>query len=162
MAIRTVWSPVNEFVTLRDAMDRLVSDSFISPRSMFTSLGSGSALPANLFETPDAFVVQVALPGVDPEKVQITVQGEVLNLKAERVAPQFERSQQIWSGVGFGAFEQSFSLPTAVEGNSAEASYENGMLTLKLPKMQSARSHTIKVTAGNAATRPVLEQGASK
>jgi HSP20 family protein len=148
---------MNEFVTLRDAMDRLVSDSFINPRSMFTSLGNSSALPANLYETPDDYTLQVSLPGVDPDKVQITVRGEILTLRAERTAPQFERAQQIWNGISFGTFEQSFSLPTAVVGESAEASYTHGMLTLRLPKVQGARTHTIKVTAGDAGSQRVLD-----
>ena len=75
-------------VTLRDAMDRLVSDSFINPRSMYNAVGAASALPANLFELADSYVVQVALPGIEPDKVQITVQGEVVSLKGERTAPQ--------------------------------------------------------------------------
>jgi HSP20 family protein len=161
MAIRAYWSPVNEFVTLRDAMDRLVSDSFINPRSVFNAAGA-SALPANLYELQDSFVVQVALPGVEPDKVQITVQGEVVNIKGERAAPTFEKAQQIWSGIGFGSFEQSFSLPTAVEAQSAQAHFENGILTLTLPKMQSARSYTVKVTAGSHASRPAIEQASTK
>jgi HSP20 family protein len=162
MAIRTLWSPINEFVTLRDAMDRLVADSFINPRSTLTSLGTQSTLPANLYELPDSYIVQVALPGVDPDKVQITVQGEILSLKAERPAPTFERAQQIWNGISYGSFEQSFSLPTAVEGQATEASYENGMLVLKLPKVQNARAHTVKVTAGSAGQHRVLEQSSAK
>jgi HSP20 family protein len=149
MAIRTLWSPVNEFVTLRDAMDRLVSDSFINPRSVLSPLGSTRALPANLYETPDSYVVQVALPGADPEKVSITVQGEVVQLKGERTIPQIENSQQIWTGIGSGSFEQTFSLPTAVEGEHTSATYEHGLLTLTMPKVHQARSHTIKVTAGS-------------
>src|SRR5712691_11058719 len=107
MAIRAYWSPGNEFVTLKDAMDRLVSDSFINPRSMFEAVRGAAALPANLYETPDSFIVQVALPGAKPDQVQITVQGEVLNIKGEMTAPQYERAQQIWSGISFGSFDQS-------------------------------------------------------
>ena len=157
MAIRTLWSPVNEFVTLRDAMDRLVSDSFINPRTLVAPLGRTTTLAANLYEAPDSYVVQVALPGVDPEKVSITVQGEVVQLKGERTIPQVENAQQIWNGFGSGSFEQSFSLPTAVEGEHTSASYEHGLLTLTLPKVQQARAHTIKVTAGTG-DRSALEQ----
>ncbi len=158
MAIRTLWSPVNEFVTLRDAMDRLVSDSFINPRTLFAPLGNTAALPANLFETPDSYVVQVALPGADPAKLSITVQGEVVQLKGERSIPQVENAQQIWNGIGSGSFEQAFSLPTAVEGEHTAASYEHGLLTLTLPKVQHARSHTIKVSAGAGGPRAIEQK----
>jgi HSP20 family protein len=157
MAMRTLWSPVNEFVTLRDAMDRLVTDSFINPRSMFTTLGNTSALPANLYETDDSFIVQLALPGVDPDKVQVIIQGETLHLKGERTAPVMDHVQQIWSGIGYGPFEQTFSLPTAVEGDQTTASYEQGMLTLTMPKVQHARAHSVKVSLAGAGKQPALE-----
>ncbi len=156
MAIRTLWSPINEFVTLRDAMDRLVSDSFINPRSLVAPMGNLMALPANLYETADNYVVQIALPGVDPDKVNITVQGETVNIKGERLVPQVENGQQIWNGIGSGNFDQTFSLPTAVEGEHTSASYQHGMLTLTMPKVQHARAHTVKVIAGND-TQHVIE-----
>jgi len=155
MAIRSYWTPINEFVSLRDAMDRLVADSFISPRALTGAVGASSALPANLYETAEGYIVQIALPGVDHNKVQITVRGDSVSLKGERIAPQFENAQQIWTGIGYGAFEQSFTLPTAVDAEGAEASYENGILTLRLPKVRQARVHTIKVNA--SADQKVLE-----
>ena len=154
MAIRAYWSPSSEFVSLRDAMDRLVADSFISPHNL---LGGGAgALAANLFETADGYIVQIAVPGIDPEKVEITVKGAMLQVKGERVAPQFEQAQQIWSGIGHGTFEQSFTLPTAVDSEGASAAYEQGLLTLRLPKVRSARAHTVKVTSAPA--QPVIEE----
>jgi HSP20 family protein len=158
MAIRAYWSPASEFVSLRDAMDRLVADSFISPRNVLGSVGMASGVPANLFEGPDGFIVQVALPGIDPDKVEITIKGASLAIKGERPAQQFEQAQQIWSGISSGAFEQTFTLPTAVESEGAEAGYEQGLLTLRLPKVRQARAHTVKVTSASA--RPVLEESA--
>ncbi|HEY8286206.1 MAG TPA: Hsp20/alpha crystallin family protein [Chloroflexota bacterium] len=146
MAIRAYWSPSSEFVSLRDAMDRLVADSFISPRNLLGSVGAG-AMPANLFETAEGYIVQIAVPGIDPDKVEIMVKGATLQVKGERAAPQFEQAQQIWSGIGQGTFEQSFTLPTAVDAEGASAAYEQGLLTLRLPKVRSARAHTVKVTA---------------
>lgn len=156
MAIRAYWSPASEFVSLREAMDRLVADSFISPRNLLGSVGMNAGLPANLFETADGYIVQIAVPGIDPEQVEITVKGASLQIKGERVAPQFEQAQQIWSGIGQGTFEQTFTLPTAVEAEGATAAYEQGLLTLRLPKVRSARAHTVKVTGGTA--RPAIEE----
>jgi len=158
MAFRAYWSPSSEFVSLRDAMDRLVADSFISPRNLLGSVGAG-ALPANLFETADGYIVQLAVPGIDPEKVDVTVKGATLQVKGERIAPQFEQAEQIWSGIAQGTFEQSFTLPAAVEAEGATAAYEQGLLTLRLPKVRSARAHTVKVTSGSA--QPVIEEKVS-
>jgi HSP20 family protein len=160
MAIRSVWSPVNEFVSLREAMDRLVADSFISPRTLLGSVGNTMTLPANLYETSEGYVVQVSLPGVDPEKIQVTVRGETVVLKGERTVPTVENAQQIWNGIPAGSFEQAFTLPTAVESGEAQASYEYGLLTLRLPKAQHARAHTVKVTSGKDQTQKVLESAA--
>ncbi len=158
MAIRAYWSPASEFVSLRDAMDRLVADSFISPGNLLGSVGAVGTLPANLFETQDGYIVQLAVPGIDPDKVEITIRGATLQLKGERIAPQFEQAQQIWSGIGQGTFEQTFTLPAAVDAEGATAAYEQGLLTLRLPKVRSARAHTVKVTSG--AAQPVIEEKA--
>lgn len=157
MAMRNGWNPASELMSLREAMDRLVADSFISPRTLFATVG-GQALPASLYETGDGFIVQVAVPGADPEKVQITAQGEAILIKGERVAPTFEGAQQIWSGISYGPFEQTFSLPTPVDPAAAQASYQDGVLTLRLPKVQHARAHTIKVNASGQ--QKVLEGSA--
>jgi HSP20 family protein len=162
MASRSVWNPMSEFVSLRDAMDRLVADSFISPRTLLGTVGAGTAMAANLFETNEGYILQFSLPGVDPDKVQVTVQGETVSIKGERTSQTFENAQQIWNGIGGGHFEQTFSLPTAVEADGAQATYEWGILTLRLPKAQHARAHTIKVSAGSKAEPKVLEQTASK
>jgi len=156
MAIRAYWSPASEFVSLRDAMDRLVADSFISPGNLLGSVGASGTLPANLFETSEGYIVQVAVPGIDPDKVEITIKGASVQLKGERVAPQFEQAQQIWSGIGQGVFEQAFTLPAAVDSEGASASYDQGLLTLRLPKVRSARAHTVKVTSAPA--QPVIEE----
>ena len=156
MASRSFFTPMNDLVSLRDAMDRLVADSFISPRALLGSVGATTGVPANLYETNDGYIVQASLPGVDPEKVQLTAQGEVVHIKGERVAPSFPNARQIWNGIGYGSFEQSFSLPTPVDASGAQATYENGMLTLRLPKAQHARAHTIKVSSGSEPK--VLEQ----
>src|SRR5579871_1885722 len=139
MAMRSIWNPASELVSLREAMDRLVADSFISPRALLGTVGAGAALPANLYETTDGYIAQFSLPGVDPDKVQVTVQGETLQLKGERTAPRLENAQQLWHGINAGQFEQTFSLPTAVEAEGAQASYEWGVLTLRLPKARHAR-----------------------
>jgi HSP20 family protein len=151
---------MSEFVSLRDAMDRLVADSFTSPRTLLGTVGTSTSMAANLFETNEGYILQFSLPGVDPDKLQVIVQGEMVSIKGDRASQTFENAQQIWNGIGTGHFERSFSLPAAVEAESAQASYERGILTLRLPKAQHARAHTIKVTAGSQAEPKVLDQAA--
>ena len=72
MANLTRFNPFNEAVSLREAMDRLFEDSYISPR--VAGHFGGRGVVANLFETADNFILQVPMPGVKPEDVEITAQ----------------------------------------------------------------------------------------
>jgi HSP20 family protein len=160
MANLSLWNPFSELVSLRDAMDRLVSDSFISPTSLLSGVfGTGMAMPASLYEKPDAFIVQVVLPGVNPDAVQVQCSGGILTIKGERQAPNFEGATQIWGGIGYGRFEQSFTLPAAVDAGQAQASYEHGVLTLTLPKVEQARTHTIKVEGAGTQAKQLAAAG---
>lgn len=156
MTTRTLWHPLNEVVSLRDAMDRLVADSFINPRTLLGTVGANALVAANLYETTDGYIVQFSLPGVDPDQVQVTVQGDTVYLKGERTPQTFEHAKQVWNGIGERHFEQAFSLPTAVDAQDAQATYAWGILTLRLAKAQHARAHTIKVSAGNTQEPQVL------
>ena len=75
----TRYNPFSEMVSLREAMDRLFEDSFISPRNVGQWGGRGVA--ANLFETPEGFILQLPMPGVNAEEVEITAQQDILTLK---------------------------------------------------------------------------------
>lgn len=155
MTTRTVWQPLQDVVSLRDAMDRLMADSFINPRTVLGTVGATLSVAANLYETADGYIVQFALPGVDPDQVQITVQGDTVSLKGARANQTFEQAQQIWHGLAQGHFAQVFSLPTAVDGQYAQATYAWGMLTLRLAKAQHARAHTIKIGVDSTQGEPV-------
>ncbi|MGZ6345153.1 MAG: Hsp20/alpha crystallin family protein, partial [Candidatus Limnocylindrales bacterium] len=74
-------SPFGDMLSLRQAMDRLFEDSFVRPRS-FLTWGEGNALPLDIQATPDALVVEAALPGVKPEDVEISVLGDTLTISA--------------------------------------------------------------------------------
>jgi len=161
MTTRTLWQPLHDVVSLRDAMDRLVADSFISPRTLLGTVGANLSVAANLYETADGYIAQFSLPGVDPDQVQVTVQGDTVTLKGERTNQTFENAQQIWNGIGPGHFEQAFTFPMAVDAQEAQATYEWGMLTLRLAKAQHARAHTIKVQSGTSQESRLPEQMAT-
>jgi len=143
MANLTRYNPFNEALSLREAMDRLFEDSFISPRlsNSFSSRGVG----ANLFETPEGFIFQLPMPGVKPENVEITVQQNTVALKWETKVQVPENATAHWTGFQSGQFQQSFTLPSPINADHVEASYNDGILTLNLPKAEHARARTIKV-----------------
>jgi HSP20 family protein len=144
MANLTRYNPFSEMVSLREAMDRLFEDSFISPRG-WSTIGRG--MPANLYETADGYTLQLPMPGVKPEDVEITVQQDTLNLKWETKVQFPEGATVHWNGFQGGQYQQSFTLPAPINPDRVEAHYNDGILTLSLPKAEHARARTIKVNA---------------
>lgn len=143
MANITRYNPFSEVVSLREAMDRLFEDSFI-PRAGFAGRGG---VASNLHETADNFVLQIPMPGVNPDNVEITAQQDILSIKWTTNVTAPENATTHWSGFSSGQFQQSFTLPSPIDSEKAEASYENGILTLTLPKAEHAKARTLKITA---------------
>ncbi|GCE12060.1 Hsp20/alpha crystallin family protein [Tengunoibacter tsumagoiensis] len=139
MANMTRYNPFSEVVTLRDAMDRLFEESVIAPR------GAARGTGANLYETNEGFTLQIPMPGVKAEDVEITVQQEVVSLKWETRFQTPEGAQVHWNGFQAGKYQQSFTLPAPINSESVEASYTDGILTLNLPKAAHAQARTIKI-----------------
>jgi HSP20 family protein len=141
----TRYSPISDAVSLRDAMNHLFEDSFISPRNL--GIWGGQHVAANLYETPDGFILQIPMPGVNPEAVEITTQQDTLTLKWETkvIVPQGATTH--WNGFPSGQFQQSFTLPAPINSERVEATYADGVLTLNLPKAEHVKARTVKVTA---------------
>jgi HSP20 family protein len=139
----TRYNPFNEVVSLREAMDRLFEDSFI-PRGGAGVGGRGFV--SNLYETADSFVLQIPMSGVNPDAVEITAQQNTLIIKWETNVKIPENATTHWSGFTANQYQQSFTLPAAINAEKAEANYENGILTLTLPKAEHAKARTVKVT----------------
>ncbi len=144
------WDPFREAISLREAMNSLLQDSFVRPGGTYTQ-DSVSALALDVAETENDFVVKAALPGVKPEDVQITVHGDTLTIRGESKVEQ-EKKGEHWhlrerrSGV----FQRSLSLSTPVDSDKAQAEFEHGVLTLTLPKSEAAKPRQIKVGAAQA------------
>ena len=142
------WEPVREMVTLRDAMDRLLDDAFTRPWGLTESWHGSGSLAVDMYQTDDEVVVKAAVPGIKAEDVQISVTGDVLTIKGETKEKSevkekaYHIREQRW-----GAFERSVSLPTAVMSDKARAEFEDGVLTVTLPKAESVKPRTITVKA---------------
>jgi HSP20 family protein len=139
------WDPFREAVSLSDAMNALLRESYIRPSSVPGQPGPG-LLPLDVSEDENEFVVQAALPGVKPEDVQITVHGDTLTIQGEIKAEE-EKKGRRWHlrERRFGQFQRSLSLATPVDSDKAQAQFEHGVLTLRLPKSEQARPRQIKI-----------------
>jgi HSP20 family protein len=134
-------------MSLRDAVNRLFEDSFIRPGAWPLPFDGGSlSVPADVIETKDSVVVKLSAPGVKPEDIDIAVVGDTLTIKVRRRAKQFEEGSYIRKERRFGSFQRTFSLPASVASDKSKAEFENGVLTLTLPKTEAAKPKSIKVT----------------
>lgn len=145
MAI-TQWNPLSEFVSLRDAMDQLFSQSMVRPNG---SLGrSGPAY--DLYETEDGLTFRFATPGIRPEDVEITANQGILTVKATYPQRAEEQKGWVWHSRGLpqgGEFQFAYRLPMAVDAEHASATFEHGILTLTLPKAEAAKPKRIQISA---------------
>jgi len=141
----TTWEPL----TLREAMDRLFEQSFIRPfeRTGRERDGRVFQLPVDAYTTEDAVVIEAALPGVDPNTVDITVDGEVLTITAEVPSPSIEGRNYALNERFCGTLRRALNLNVPVQADKAEASFENGVLTLRLPKSEELKPKKISVQA---------------
>ena len=146
MSNLTRWEPVREMMTLREAMDRLFDDAFTRPLNLRD--GGWSSPAIDMYQTDDEVVVKAALPGFKADEVQINVTGDVLVLRGE-MKHEEEQKDKAWHirEHRWSSFERSITLPTNVKADKAVADYENGILTVTLPKAEEVKPKTITVKA---------------
>lgn len=161
-------SVANDVVSLRDAMDRLFNESFVpgQMRSIWSSSGTDhrSSFPLDVYATEDTLTILAAMPGMDSnnleisiDKGQVTLKGAILN-----VAKSEEAKDATWyvHELPSGNFYRSLTVPFEVDADAAEATFDNGMLRLTLPKAEAAKPRQIKIRAGGNGHRPdPLEEG---
>ena len=137
------WEPFVGPMSLQGAIQRLLESSFVRP-SLFRPLGLDLAL--DMYETDDDLVVKAMVPGVNPEDIQITVTGDTLTIKGEtRKEEELEGRNYIRQERSYGAFSRSIALPGNVNADKTEAEFEDGILTLTVPKVEEAKRKSIQV-----------------
>ena len=163
MANITRFDPLGEMVSLRSAMDRLFEDSFVSPVGWRTIGGGESITPAiDVHETADDIVVTASLPGMKAEDVEITMTGQSLTLRGEFKADEkVERDQYLYRERRFGAFHRSLQLPVRVQGENAQATFRDGILTLRIPKAEEVKPRQIRINANGHDQPQDVETSAS-
>jgi HSP20 family protein len=118
--------------------------------SLMPRFGSGLFAPAfppiNIYEDHDALVVECEAPGIDEEKLDLTVTGDVLTIKGER--PAIEACDDTRVHIherGYGVFNRAVTLPSNIDSEQVEARYENGVLSIRLPKAPEAKPRQVTV-----------------
>jgi HSP20 family protein len=140
-------TPFSGMSTLRKEMDRLFDrfGEFDLPDLRW----SGEWTPAlDVAETKDAIVVKAEVPGIDPAKIQVTLEEGLLTIKGEKSEETEQKEEQVYRKERvYGAFARAVRLPAAVDAAKVEATFKNGLLTVSLPKTPAAKGKTIQVKA---------------
>jgi HSP20 family protein len=138
-------SPLVDLLSFRDAMERLFDERSFRP--MWIGNGERQAAPAlDLYTTPEAVIAKVALPGVKPEDVDVTIADDLVTITgAFKDEKETSDAGYVHKELSQGQFSRSFSLPTAIKADAAKAEFKNGLLTLTIPKTDEVKPTHVKV-----------------
>src|SRR4051812_12479466 len=151
MASVTRWDPFQDVLSLREAMNQLMEESFVRPSA---GQGGQNFVPAlDLSENAEGYLVEAALPGVKPEDVEVTVENNVLTIKGE-TRQETDSKQRNFHRVErrFGTFQRTVGLPTTVKADAIKADLTNGVLRLEIPKAEEVKPRKISVNVGETKT----------
>ncbi|MBM3934008.1 MAG: Hsp20/alpha crystallin family protein [SAR202 cluster bacterium] len=154
------FDPISELRRMDDTINRLWRGRHTGELS---DGGEAWAVPMDVYQEGDNIVVKASLPGVEPEKVQITLEDGIMTLKAETGQEQ-ERQEggYLMRERRSGSFYRALRLPDTVDTDRAETTYENGVLTVHLPKQESKKAKTLQINARGQRTSPNMTSGNSK
>jgi len=144
------WDPFTEMLSLRDAMSQLMEGSVVRPGTLLGGATS-QTFPLNIRGTADELQVEALLPGISGEDVQVDIDRGVLTIAAKRHGWAHTEGEQ-WYLREFneGQFSRSLSLPFPVEVDRATSTFTNGVLTLHLPKAETAKPRRIQIGSGRS------------
>ena len=138
--------PFEALMPLREAINRMFEESFVWPRfELFT----GRFFPIDISETEDKqqYVIEASLPGIKPEEMQISAEGDTLTIRVARKVEEEkkEKGTYVRRERYEGEMSRTISLPTAIDADKVQATYERGVLTLRVPKAGGAKPKQIPV-----------------
>jgi len=148
-----LWDSNADGLSLKDAMDRLLDHSVVRPQALASGATGGSAkvMPIDVFEKDSDYLIRAYLPGVKADNVDISAEREVVTIKAH-IPGEEEKDEAgdykwIVGELGYGDVVRTVRLPVPVNGGAIEASMEEGVLTLSVPKAEEAKPRKIAVVA---------------
>jgi HSP20 family protein len=137
------WDPFREAMTLNSAMESLLRDAFVPTRAGSAQLHS---IAWDVAEDAEAFWVYATVPGVHPDQLDLIVNEQSLTIRGEVPAPALPEGAQVrlqeW---GAQRFERSLQFPVPLNADTVQASYDQGILTLYLPKAEAAKPRRITI-----------------
>jgi HSP20 family protein len=142
----TRWDPFQEMLNLRRTVDRLF-DNVAPDRDWAQPTLWGLAV--DMVENKDGFVVKASIPGINPDDLDVSYSDDTLTIKGEiKEDSTVKEDQYHLRERRYGSFMRSITLPTKIKGDAIEASYQNGVLTLHLPKAEEVKPKRIAIKVG--------------
>ena len=140
------WNPFREMANMQSAMDRIFDDAWRGNWPSSTSWAGFDSPALDIHETDTAYEVSVPLPGVNPDDINVRMQNGTLTISGELPQPKVEDNRKVVVQERYyGKFSRSVSLPQIVDTTKVEATYENGVLNLTLPKLPEAQPKQISI-----------------
>ncbi len=144
------WNPVRDMITLRETMDQLLNENYARNRD-YRSQPAAWQLPVDAYATEDAIVLVADVPGLKPENLDVTLEGDTLTIRGE-IKPQQESKNYLLHERVTGRFERVLTINTPIEANKVEATFENGVVKIVLPKAEAVKPKQIKVNPVKSVT----------
>ena len=142
------WDPVDDFDAIRREMARLMdvgTSPFRSGRVVRGERGV-MALPLDAYSTDEEIVITAAVPGLEPDDIELTLEDQALTIQGEFRAP-LENVNYLFQERPYGRFSRSVTINVPIDADRAEAKFDKGILTIILPKAEHARPKVIAVKA---------------
>ena len=137
--------PFEALISLREAMNRLFEESFIGPRfELFT----GRTFPLDVYESPDKqqYVIEASVSGFKPDEIQVTAEGDTVMIRAaKKEEAKAEKGAYMRRERYEGEISRSVTLPSTIDATKVQASYEHGVLTLRIPKTEEMKPKQIPI-----------------
>jgi HSP20 family protein len=161
------WEPVRELNTIQTEMNRLFNTFFDAPAS--THGGSGTSntlrrwLPAmDLVETEGDFVLRADLPGLSDSDVNVELEDNVLTISGERKSDHEERKEGYYRVErAWGSFSRSLTLPEGVDPTGVKASFDKGVLEVRVPKPEARKPRRVSISVGGEGAQPHTIEGSA-
>lgn len=142
----THWDPIRDMISMREAVDRMLDESFARGSQ---SRGTGAwLLPMDAYITDDAIVIRADIPGIEPDDLDITLEGDTLTIRGEIKRDDANNRKYVLLERPTGKFERTLTINTPIDNEKVEANFNNGVLTLTLPKAEAVKPRQITVKAG--------------
>jgi HSP20 family protein len=145
--LHTRWDPFRDLLSIQNELNRLFGRTYAGTEGSTATAGTWVP-PLDIFETKKKFVVNVELAGVVPDSVDVSVEDATLTIRGER---EFYRDvpEEAFHRVErrFGTFVRSLSLPATVNAEGIEASFDRGVLTIEVPKVEETKPKKIQIKA---------------